>query len=153
MYYWQSDTPQFIPEGDWDEERENYGSYDGKIKPKIKDDSVNSKAKKRTKNVLQLEIAYGIRKEVVDRRIKAGWNREKALSYPLAHNRRPDRSKAIFVDGEQYSFAQFAAYIGVTYSQLIYKFKKDAIAKTHWQEEEVAQLIENWYEKTKTDSR
>ncbi len=144
MYYWQSDTPQFIPEGDWDSERNKYGSFDGTIKPSIGSGSINSCAKKRTKDVLQLEMAYGIRKEVVDRRIKSGWNRDEALSKPLAHNRRPDRSKAIYIEGERYSFAQFAAYIGVTYSQLNYKFRKDAITKTHWQEWEVAQLVESW---------
>ena len=39
---------------------------------------------------------------------------------------------------------EFANYIGLTYSQLNYRMKSRGISKTHWQELELAELIESW---------
>lgn len=163
MYYWQSDTPQFIPEGDWDSERQKYGSYDGTIEPKVKlkvgdidsDDikpkflaNRNSKTNQKT---LNFEFGYGLRKDVVKRRLKAGWSYQDAFNKPPIPRR--TKSRNIYVGCEKFTFVEFARYIGVTYSQLNYKFRRDGITKSHWQEQEVAQLIENWYEKTTADSQ
>lgn len=146
MYYWQSDTPQFIPEGDWNEEREKYGSYDGKIKPNVESKVIATRSTRRNQESLDIELGYGLRKEVIKRRLKAGWKLEEALSKPLQPKRK-HKSRFIFVGCQKFNFVEFARYIGVTYSQLNYKFRRDKITKTHWQEWEIAQLIEQWYSK------
>lgn len=147
MYYWQSEAPQkYVPEGDWNRERERYGSYDGTVKPQRR-----YKAKGRSnEETLKIEIGYGIRKEVVNRRLRAGWSYEDAVNTPLSP-RRTQASKVIYIGCQRFTFAEFARYIGVTYSQLNYKFRKDAISKTHWQEQEVARLVENWYEQSSSE--
>lgn len=149
MYYWQEEASKtFIPEGDWNSEREKYGSFDGKIKPNIKPKfepkGKSSYAKKKTKESLDIEMAYGVRKEVVERRIKAGWNKEAALHTPV-YPRQRKAGKDYFIGCQRFTLAEFAQHLGVTYAQLHYKFRRDGITQTHWQEVEVAQLVEHWY--------
>lgn len=159
MYYWQSDAPnKFISQGNWDRERERYGSYDGKIKPnippKIKVDKkakdinprfIASKNRTRNQKALNLEIGCGIRQEVITRRLEAGWTQEDALNKPLMP--RTNNVRNLYIGCKKFTFVEFARHIGVTYTQLNYKFRRDRITKTHWQEAEVAHLIEQWYQK------
>lgn len=152
MYYWQSDTPtQFTSQGDWDSERKEYGSYDGKIKPNVKPKIKVASSPEQNQESLNFELGNGIRQEVVKRRLRAGWSQDDALNKPLA----PRRTKArnVYIGCQRFTLVEFARHIGVAYTQLNYKFRRDRITKTHWQEWEVAQLIEQWYEKSIFESQ